>query len=153
MNHSLWRIAHRLYQGGRISHQFGQIVEIVYNIAYSNAISAQAQIGDGTVFFHHGLGCVIHRNASIGKQCNIMQNVTVGEKYRGGVKGGNVPCIGEKVTIGAGAVLLGDISVGDNAIIGANAVVLCDVPPGAMAVGVPARIINVKGAQKAVSSK
>lgn len=74
-------------------------------------------------------------------------------EYRGGVKGSNVPCIGEKVTIGAGAVLLGDISVGDNAIIGTNTVVLCDVAPGAMAVGVPARIIDVKGAQKAVLSK
>ena len=82
--------------------------------------------------------------------CRMLQLV---KNIGGGVKGGNVPCIGEKVTIGAGAVLLGDISVGDNAIIGANAVVLCDVPPGAMAVGVPARIINVKGAQKAVSSK
>ena len=57
---------------------------------------------------------------------------------------GEATKIGNNVMIGAGAVILGDLSVGDNAIIGANAVVTCDVPANTVALGVPARIIERK---------
>jgi serine O-acetyltransferase len=64
--------------------------------------------------------------------------VTVGWDYRGARR----PIIGDNVFIGAGAKVLGAVTVGDGARIGANAVVVCDVPAGATAVGVPARIVE-----------
>lgn len=140
---ALWRLSSKLYRGG--IKLLAHIVEIVYNILAGNAISGRAVIGKGTVFFHRGVGCVVHRKAVIGENCNIMQNVTIGERFREGKRGGCVPKIGNNVTIGAGAVLLGGIKVGNNAIIGANAVVLTDVPDSAIAVGVPAVIKEQHG--------
>jgi len=85
----------------------------------------------------HPTGVVIHQDAKIGPGCMIMQQVTLGQLATGGA-----PIIGSGVYIGAGAKLLGEITIGDNARIGANAVVLCDLPPNSTAVGVPARIIQ-----------
>jgi len=102
---------------------------------YQNSISTMAEIGEGTVFFHHGLGCVVHRNAKIGSNCNIFSNVVIGNKWHNGVNEGGSPVIGDHVMIGAGAVILGEVTVGDNSIIGANAVVTRDVPAGSLVVG------------------
>ncbi|GAB1475506.1 hypothetical protein MASR2M70_03380 [Bacillota bacterium] len=88
---------------------------------------------------HGGLGVVIHAKSRIGENTKIYQNVTIG-----GREGRGHPIIGENVYIGAGACILGGITIEDNAKIGANAVVLADVPKGGIAVGVPAKIINVK---------
>lgn len=98
-------------------------------------IPLDARLGGGLLLPHPN-GIVIHPNAEIGPNCLIFQQVTIGTR---GTEG--VPRIGGHVDIGAGARLLGGISVGDHARIGANAVVLCDVPPGGMAVGVPATIV------------
>ncbi|GAB4526859.1 MAG: hypothetical protein Kow00133_15740 [Amphiplicatus sp.] len=75
----------------------------------------------------------------IGDDVVIRQNTTLGVADRSDPNA--KPTIGNRVDIGAGAVIVGDITVGDDAVIGANAVVLQDVPPGALAVGAPARII------------
>ncbi len=88
----------------------------------------------------HPYGIVIHSAASIGERVTIMQNVTIGAK-RGSYQ---APRIGDGVYIGAGAILLGDISVGADAVVGAGAVVLKDVPPGVTVVGNPARPIAAK---------
>lgn len=138
MNNKLWRISHNLYAGGR--HHIARCIEILYNVLCGNGISAQAQIGKGTVFYHHGVGCVVHELCTIGENCRIFGNVTLGCKWAENKHPGLPPRIGNNVMIGAGAVILGDISVGDNSIIGANAVVLEDVPENAIAVGVPAVI-------------
>ena len=82
-------------------------------------------------------------NVVIGTNCTIFQQVTIGDVRRCGQEGKPVPVIGNNVEIGAGAKVLGGIRVGDGAKIGANAVVLQDVPPGAIAVGIPARIKRV----------
>ena len=94
--------------------------------------------GGGSRFEHHGIGCVIHKNAVFGNDCHVYQNVTVGAKWARGKDG--VPQIGDRVQIGAGAVLLGPIRIGNDCIIGANAVVIQDVPDGCYALGVPAAI-------------
>ena len=83
-------------------------------------------------------GIVIHPQAVIGPNCLIFQQVTVGTTARGGT-----PRIGGHVDIGAGARILGGITVGDHAVIGANAVVLEDVPSHGRAVGVPA-VVSVR---------
>lgn len=81
------------------------------------------------------------QHTRIGKNCRIACNVTFGARWsKNGLDG--APVIGDDVVIGAGAVILGNIHIGDGARIGANAVVLNDVPAGAVAVGVPAKIIQ-----------
>lgn len=118
----------------------GRVTEIIYNILCANGISTKANIGNGTVFYHHGVGCIVHELCSIGNNCRIFCNVTLGCKWSENEKPGRPPRIGNNVMIGAGAVILGEISIGDNSIIGANAVVLEDVPANSIAVGVPAVI-------------
>lgn len=88
----------------------------------------------------HPNGVVVHENAVIGRNCMIMQQVTIGM-----IRTGEVPTIGDDVYIGAGAKLIGKLTVGDGARIGANAVVLNDVPAHHTAVGNPARLIARPG--------
>lgn len=87
---------------------------------------------EGGLMLPHPNGVVIHPEAVIGPNCLIFQQVTLG------VIQGGAPCLGGHVDVGAGAKLLGSITVGDHARVGANAVVLSDVPEGFTAVGVPA---------------
>ncbi len=103
-------------------------------------IPLDCQLGGGLMIPHPN-GVVIHPEATIGPNCLVFHQVTIGT--RGPRQG--APTIGGHVVIGAGAKILGPVSVGDHARIGANAVVISDVPPGAVAVGVPARIVS-KGA-------
>ena len=91
----------------------------------------------------HPNGVVIHPEARVGVNCMIFQQVTLGTAGHGEAKG-RAPVVGGHVDIGAGAKILGGVTIGDHAKIGANAVVLCDVPPGATAVGIPARIIPAR---------
>lgn len=97
------------------------------------------EVGAG-LLIHHPNGVVIGSGAVVGVNCTILQQVTLGEKYADGAGEHLYPRIGNSVVIGAGARVLGDVRVGDGARIGANAVVTRDVPPGALAVGVPARV-------------
>ncbi len=84
----------------------------------------------------HPNGIVIHPDSEIGPNCLLFQQVTLG----GGEDG--APRIGGHVDIGAGAKILGGVTIGPHAKIGANCVVLRDVPPGATAVGIPAKILE-----------
>ena len=140
MNNKLWRLSHSLYVH-HMNH-VGRVTELIYNIICGNSISTRTKIGGGTIFYHHGVGCVVHELCSIGEDCKIFGNVTIGCKWSGGDEPGLPPTIGNHVLIGAGAAILGNIHVGDNAIIGANAVVLTNIPAGCIAVGNPARIIS-----------
>jgi len=98
-----------------------------------------AQIGR-RVFIDHGMGVVIGETAEVGDDCTIYQGVTLGGTSLGGGK--RHPTLGAGVVIGAGAKILGPFVVGAGARIGSNAVVVREVPPGATALGIPARIIQ-----------
>lgn len=101
-----------------------------------------ATIGDG-VFIDHGMGVVIGETAEVGDGCTIYQGVTLGgTSLTKGAK--RHPTLGRNVVVGAGAKILGGFVVGDNAAVGSNAVVTKPVPPGATAVGIPARIIQAE---------
>lgn len=109
-----------------------KLVQIVTGIE----LPCEARVGSRFVIDHFG-GIVISGYASFGTDCRIRNGVVVG------LKNPEQPCapqIGNNVDIGAGAKLLGAITVGDNVSIGANAVVTRDVPPNHIAVGIPALI-------------
>lgn len=101
-------------------------------------LPCEAPVGRGTRIDHFG-GIIVSGYASIGENCILRQGVTIGLRH---VDDPVAPSIGNGVDIGAGAKLLGPITIGDGACIGANAVVLQDVPAGAVAVGIPARILQ-----------
>jgi serine O-acetyltransferase len=102
-------------------------------------IPINANLGGG-LSIPHPNGIVIHAAATVGPNCLIFQQVTLGTGGAGSPPG--APRLGGHVDVGAGAKILGGVTIGDHAKIGANAVVLCDVPAGATAVGIPARVVT-----------
>lgn len=137
--HALWmhRVAHRLWKrGSRLT------ARIISNIARSLTgieIHPAATIGR-RVFIDHGMGIVIGETAVVGDDVTIYHGVTLGgtslEKKK------RHPTVGKRVTIGAGAKILGDILIGDDSRIGANAVVVRDVPPNSVVVGIPGQVVR-----------
>jgi len=105
-------------------------------------IHPAARIGP-EFFIDHGSGVVIGETAQIGKRVTLYQGVTLGGT--GFQRGKRHPTLGDNVTVGSGAKLLGPIAVGDGAKIGANTVVIEDVPPGATVVGNPGHPVKVDG--------
>ena len=104
-------------------------------------IHPAARIGRG-FFIDHGMGVVIGETAIIGDNCTLFQGVTLGGT--GKERGKRHPTLGTHVVVGAGAKILGDITIGNDSMIGANAVVLRDVPEHSTVVGVPGRIARIK---------
>lgn len=126
--------AHRL---GLLAKLFSTLNVFVFGIE----VSPQVQIGGG-LFLPHTVGTVIGAER-IGENCTIMQGVTLGTSEPDmGFTVDKRPVVGSNVLIGAGAKIIGRIVVGDHARIGANAVVLRDVPAHALAVGVPATLVD-----------
>jgi serine O-acetyltransferase len=134
------RAAHFLYKArlfflGRLLSQFTRF-------ATGIEIHPGAKIGK-RFFIDHGMGVVIGETAVIGDDVLLYQGVTLGGT--GLVQGKRHPTIGNSVVIGAGANVLGDITIGDNSYIGANAVVIRDVPANSTVVGIPGRITKQDG--------
>lgn len=106
-----------------------------------NYIDTQSKdIGDGFVF-QHGFSTIVNAH-SIGKNCQIWHNVTVGQSKSGTLM---KPTIGDNVLICAGAVVIGEVFIGDNVVIGAGAVVTKSVPPNCVVVGNPSFVIKQNG--------
>ena len=132
-----YRIAHRLYNWGLKLP--ARILMGINQIFTGIDIHPAAKIGR-RVFIDHGIGVVIGETAEIGNDVLIYQQVTLG-----GVSlshGKRHPTIKDGAVIGAGAKVLGNITIGKNSKIGANSVVVKDVPDECTAVGIPARVVS-----------
>ena len=129
------RLAHALYRAGLRAP--ARMVSHAARFATGIEIHPGAKIGR-RLFIDHGMGVVIGETAEVGDGCTIYQGVTLGgtSLYKGAKRH---PTLGDKVMVGAGAKILGDIHVGSNVKVGANSVVVKDVPTGAVATGIPAR--------------
>ncbi len=88
----------------------------------------------------HGTGLVVHANSRLGADVTLRHNTTLGAK--GEAPDAPAPVLGDRVDVGAGAIVLGALHIGDDAVIGAGAVVVDDVPAGATVVGNPARVLS-----------
>ncbi len=131
------RLAGRLHRHGlrlpaRIISHLGRVVTGI-------EIHPGATIGRRLVI-DHGMGVVIGETAVVGDDVLLYQGVTLGGTAR--VRGRRHPSIGDRVQIGAGATVLGDVNVGDDARVGSGAVVVRSVPAGAVVGGVPARVLR-----------
>ena len=144
--HAIWwhRLAHACWRRGW--RWLGRFLAHLSRWLTGIEIHPGAQIGQ-RVFIDHGMGVVIGEPAEIGDGCTIYHGVTLGgtSLYKGTKRH---PTLGRDVVVGAGAKVLGGFTVGDGAKVGSNAVVTKPVPPGATAVGNPARIIQAEADAK-----
>jgi serine O-acetyltransferase len=124
---------------GRIAAKYWALQHLGWSVVTQSEIHLTAEIGGG-LLLPHPTGIILHPSARIGPNCAIFHQVTLGVVR----DGQGAPVIGGHVDIGAGAKILGPVTIGDHAVIGANAVVTRDIPPGAVAAGVPARILSYK---------
>ncbi len=135
-----YRVAHFLY---RIHFFFlARFISQLTRFVTGIEIHPGARIGR-RFFIDHGMGVVIGETTVIGDDVLLYQGVTLGGT--GIEKGKRHPTIGSNVVVGAGAKILGNISIGDNSYIGANAVVIKDIPANSTVVGVPGRITRQEG--------
>ena len=132
--------AYQHHSGNALTRKLAVLRHRFWSVITGADIPINSRIGGGFAIPHPN-GIVIHPDARIGPNCLFFQQVTIGMRGSEGV-----PVIGGHVDIGAGAKVLGSLSIGDHACIGANAVVVSDVPAGATAVGIPARIHPPKNA-------
>lgn len=142
----------RMSIGSRILRApFSVLYRLLYRRArnvYGIELPFTVRVGRRVIFEHAG-AVVIHGNSEIGDDCIIRQGVTLGNRRLEAPL--EAPRLGRNVNVGAGAKILGAVTVGDGAEIGANAVVLDNVPAGALAVGVPAKIRPRSGDGRKVS--
>ncbi|WP_343571915.1 serine O-acetyltransferase [Mycobacterium sp.] len=137
--HAIWghRVSHWLWRRGAkvAARTLGEVNRILTGVD----IHPGATLGTG-LFIDHATGVVIGETAEVGDDVTIYHGVTLGGS--GKDTGKRHPTIGDRVTIGAGAKILGAIKIGDDSRIGANAVVVKEVPSSSVVVGVPGQAIS-----------
>jgi serine O-acetyltransferase len=135
--HAVWgyRVAHRLWLMRLyfVARCYSQLVRFGTGVE----IHPGATIGR-RLFIDHGMGVVIGETAVVGDDVLVFHGVTLGGTSS--VKEKRHPTIGDRVTVGAGASVLGPVAIGADSMIGANAVVVSDAPPHSVLTGIPARI-------------
>lgn len=134
------RIAHHYWGSGR--KELAQLLQMRISEAFGVDIHPGARVGRG-IMIDHATGVVIGETAVVGDDVSMLHGVTLGGTGKEG--GDRHPKIGRGVLIGAGASILGNITIGDCSRVGAGSVVLHDVPPCKTVAGVPAKIVGNAG--------
>lgn len=134
----LWKLSTRLHARGH--RRAAWLLKGALFLTCRALLAPEAKVGERVRLGHCALGVVVHPNVSIGDDVLLYHGVTLGT---------DVPLadprrmvIGDRVVVGAGAVVVGPVTIGDDAVVGANAVVLRDVPPGVVVAGNPAVIVG-----------
>lgn len=139
------RVSHNLYMRGE--YKIARLINYWSRVLTGADIHPGATIGKG-FFIDHATGVVIGETTIIQDNVSIFQGVTLGGVSTSKKK--RHPTIGNNVTIGANASVLGDITIGDNVKIGAGSVVVKDVPPNTTVVGIPGRVVKRNGEREKV---
>lgn len=139
------RVSHNLYARGE--YKIARLINYWSRVLTGADIHPGATIGKG-FFIDHATGVVIGETTIIHDNVSIFQGVTLGGVSTSKKK--RHPTIGNNVTIGANASVLGDITIGDNVKIGAGSVVVKDVPPNTTVVGIPGRVVKRNGEREKV---
>jgi serine O-acetyltransferase len=134
------RLAHRLWGAGWLT--AARFTSHVARFLTGIEIHPAARLGQG-LFIDHGMGVVIGETAEVGDNVTLLQGVTLGGTSLKREK--RHPTLGDNVVVGAGAAILGALTIGDHSRIGAGSVVVRDVPPNAVVVGVPGRVTYKDG--------
>ena len=132
---ALHQLAHRLHTAGIPI--LPRLIDYLIFLLFNSVIPHTTRVGEDTRCGYRGMSVLIHRDAVIGRGVMLGAHAVIG-----GRSGQPAPVIEDGVYIGANACVLGGVRIGRDAIIGAGAVVINDVPPGARAVGNPARILE-----------
>jgi serine O-acetyltransferase len=132
---SNWLYRHKWYIPARLVSQFARF-------ATGIEIHPGATIGK-RLFIDHGLGVVIGETAEIGDDVLLYQGVTLGGT--GNMRGKRHPTVGNRVVVGTGASVLGNIRLADDVKVGAGSVVVHSVPEGATVIGIPGRVVKARG--------
>ncbi len=138
--------AYRLCQKHKRASLFGFFSYLFfrrYTHKYGIQIPLTVKIGPGMHIPHFG-GIVVNSRATIGKNCTLMQNVTIGNTKGG--KNPGTPVIGDNAYIGPGAAVVGNIQIGDNVLIAPNAFVNIDIPSDSLVIGNPVKVIPKQNA-------
>jgi serine O-acetyltransferase len=137
---TLHRITHQVYRLGLPI--LPKVMSMLNRFLTGIEIHQAAKIGPG-FFIDHGMGVVIGETAIVGEDCMLFHGVTLGGT--GKATGKRHPTLLKGVVVGAGAKILGNITIGNNCYVGANSVVLKDVPDNSTVVGIPGRIVARDG--------
>lgn len=130
LSHRAWNRGHRLC---------AQLIRYIARATTGVELHPAATIGDGLVI-DHGTGVVVGETAVIGDDVVLHHQVTLGGRTN--TPGKRHPTVGDRVFVGAGVMVLGNLDIGDDARIGAGSIVLEHIPPGATVVGNPARVVR-----------
>jgi serine O-acetyltransferase len=135
--HAVWvhRLAHRLWMAGPAGKPLARVLSQLSRFFTGIEIHPGAVIGR-RFFIDHGMGVVIGETAEVGDDVLMYHQVTLGGRSRGRFK--RHPTIGNNVLLGAGAKIIGPITIGDGTKVGANALVVKSVPPNSIVTGIPA---------------
>jgi serine O-acetyltransferase len=137
---ALHRLGNRFWRAGWLS--TARFVSHVSRFLTGIEIHPAARLGRG-LFIDHGMGIVIGETAEVGENVSLLQGVTLGGTSTRREK--RHPTLRDNVTVGAGAKIIGAITIGENSRVGAGSVVVRDVPPNAVVVGVPGRVTYKDG--------
>jgi serine O-acetyltransferase len=135
--HAIWhhRVAHALWRAGWVT--VARLVSHASRFLTGIEIHPGARLGQG-LFIDHGMGVVIGETAEVGDNVSLLQGVTLGGTSSKREK--RHPTLGDNVTVGAGAAILGAFTIGAGSRIGAGSVVVREVPENSVVVGVPGRV-------------
>ncbi|MCK9352699.1 MAG: hypothetical protein M0P59_00895 [Gallionella sp.] len=151
----MYRLAHWASvarKQSRMSWPVAVPILVVYRILtewfFQLELPAATKIGKDLII-DHGFALVVNKHTIIGDSCRLRHCVTIGCKVNADGTQGPSPRLGDRVDVGAGAIIIGDIVIGNDVVIGAGAVVTKDVPAGMVVVGNPARVIKPKSQNSA----
>lgn len=144
----LFRIQSCFFERGWV--RLAAVMRVINNSTTGADLLPGCSVGPG-MLLPHPTAVVIGHGVVMGQDCTVLQSVTIGEKFADGRPPHDYPVIGDRVVIGAGAVVLGKIVVGNDVSIAANSVVISDIASGSVVAGSPAKVLRPKATMMTTS--